>query len=144
MSPFASPPDRIIFNNQVWEIVRQVPPGKVTTYGQISKMIPPPEDMPQRSYNAFGPRWVGGAMAACPGDVPWQRVINSQGRISLRPGVEDQRSLLEQEAVQFNASGKVDFEIFGWDGPDLAWCKTHGFLTPQPLSKGQAPLFLIG
>ena len=91
MSPFASPPDTTVFNNQVWEIVRQVPTGKVMTYGQIAKMIPPPGDLAQRSYDAYGPRWVGGAMAACPDDVPWQRVINSQGKISLRPGVEDQR-----------------------------------------------------
>ena len=141
MSPFASPPDPIIFNNQVWEIVRQVPPGKVTTYGQIAKMIPPPGDIPQRSYDAFGPRWVGGAMAACPDDVPWQRVINSQGKISLRPGVEDQRRLLEEEDLKFNESGKVDFECFGWNGPDPAWCKERGFLIPLPLSKGQARLF---
>jgi len=141
MSRFASPPDPIIFNNQVWEIVRQVPPGKVTTYGQIAKMIPPPGDMPQRSYDAFGPRWVGGALAACPDDVPWQRVINSQGKISLRPGVEEQHRLLEEEDVEFNESGKVDFERFGWNGPDPAWCKERGFLVPPPLSKGQARLF---
>jgi methylated-DNA-protein-cysteine methyltransferase-like protein len=141
MSPFASPHDPIIFNNQVWEIVRQVPPGKVTTYGQIAKMIPPPGEMLQRSYDAFGPRWVGGAMAHCPEDVPWQRVINSQGRISLRPGLESQRRLLEEEAVDFNVSGKVDFERFGWNGPGPAWCRKHGFLIPPPLSKGQAPLF---
>jgi methylated-DNA-protein-cysteine methyltransferase related protein len=137
MSPFASPPDSFIFNNQVWEIVRQVPPGKVTTYGQIAKMIPPPGDMPLRSYDAFGPRWVGGAMAACPEDVPWQRVINSQGKISVRPGVEDQRCLLEDEEVEFNERGKVDFERFGWNGPEPAWCKERGCLVPPPLSKGQ-------
>ena len=141
MSPFASPPDTFIFNNQVWEIVRQVPPGKVTTYGQIAKMIPPPGDMPQRSYDAFGPRWVGGAMAASRDDVPWQRVINSQGKISLRPGLEDQRRQLEEEDVEFNESSKVDFERFGWNGPDPAWCKERGFLVPPPLSKGQARLF---
>jgi methylated-DNA-protein-cysteine methyltransferase-like protein len=140
MSPFASPPDPFIFNNQVWEIVRQVPPGKVTTYGQITKMIPPPGDMPQRSYDAFGPRWVGGAMAACPDGVPWQRVINSQGKISLRPAVEDQRRLLEEEDVEFNEFGRVDFARFGWNGPDPAWCKERGFLVPLPLSKGQARL----
>jgi methylated-DNA-protein-cysteine methyltransferase related protein len=141
MSPFASPPDPIIFNHQVWEIVRQVPPGKVTTYGQIAKMIPPPGDMPQRSYDAFGPRWVGGAMAACPEDVPWQRVINSQGKISLRPGSEDQSLLLEEDGVEFETNGKVDFERFGWNGPDPAWCKERNFLTPPPLSKGQVRLF---
>jgi methylated-DNA-protein-cysteine methyltransferase-like protein len=114
MSPFASPPDPIIYNNQVWEIVRQVPPGKVTTYGQIAKMIPPPGDMPLRSYDAFGPRWVGGAMAACPEDVPWQRVINSKGEISQRPGAQEQRRLLEEEGVEFNAHGRVDLARFGW------------------------------
>jgi methylated-DNA-protein-cysteine methyltransferase related protein len=141
MSPFASPPDPIIFKNQVWEIVRQIPVGKVATYGQIARMIPSPGDMPQRSYDAFGPRWVGGAMAACPEDVPWQRVINSKGGISPRPGAEEQLRLLEEENVNFKESGKVDFERYGWNGPDPAWCKQHGFLVPPPLSQGQAPLF---
>jgi len=141
MSPFVSPPDLIIYNNQVWEIVQQVPLGKVTTYGQIAKMIPPPGNMPQRSYDAFGPRWVGGAMAACPADVPWQRVINSQGKVSLRSGVENQRRLLEEEGVEFNESGKIDFQRFGWIGPDPDWCQKHGFLVPLPLSKGPARLF---
>ena len=118
MSPFASPPDPIIFKNQVWEIVRQVPPGKVTTYGQIARMLPPPGDMPQRSYDAFGPRWVGGAMAACPEDVPWQRVINSKGEISQRPGAQEQRRLLEEEGVEFNARGRVDLTRFGWKVQD--------------------------
>jgi methylated-DNA-protein-cysteine methyltransferase-like protein len=117
MSPFASPPDLVIYRNQVWKIVRQVPPGKVATYGQIARLIPPPSDMPSRSYNAFGPRWVGGAMAACPEDVPWQRVINSKGEISLRPGAEHQRRLLEEEGVEFNDRGHVDLKRFGWE-PD--------------------------
>jgi methylated-DNA-protein-cysteine methyltransferase-like protein len=141
MSPFASPPDPIIFKNQVWEIVRQIPVGKVATYGQIARMIPPPKDMPQRSYDAFGPRWVGGAMAACPDDVPWQRVINSKGEISPRPGAEEQRRLLGEEDVNFKENGKVDFERYGWNGPDPAWCKLHGYLVPPPLSKGQVLLF---
>ena len=141
MSPFASPPDMFIFNNQVWEIVRQVPTGRVTTYGQISRMIPPSGDMPQRSYDAFGPRWVGGAMASCPADVPWQRVINSQGKVSPRPGAENQRRMLEEEGVEFSDSARVDFSRFGWNGPDPAWCKDHGYLFPQQLSKEQTRLF---
>jgi methylated-DNA-protein-cysteine methyltransferase-like protein len=141
MSPFSSPPDPHFYHLQVWEIARQVPPGKVTTYGQISKIIPPPGDLPLRSYEAMAPRWVGAAMAACPEDVPWQRVINSQGRVSPRPGAEDQRLLLEAEGVEFGASGKVDFERFGWNGPDPAWCQERGLLVPPPLSSGQARLF---
>ncbi len=140
MSPFASPPDPIIFNNQVWEIVRQVPPGKVTTYGQIAKMILPPDDMPQRSYDAFGPRWVGGAMAACPDGVPWQRVINSQGKISLRPGAEEQRQLLESEGIEFDDRERVDLKKVQWSGPDEAWCKVHGLAQP-PVQPCQQALF---
>lgn len=133
MSPFSSPSDPFIFNNQVWEIVRQVPPGKVTTYGQVAKMIPPPGDMPQRSYDAFSPRWVGGAMAACPDDVPWQRVINSKGEISLRPGAEKQRQLLESEGVEFDDQNRVDLKKYRWFGPGEAWCKAHGLVQPPVL-----------
>jgi methylated-DNA-protein-cysteine methyltransferase related protein len=111
---FTSPPDPIIFNHQVWELVRQIPSGKVATYGQIARMIPKPEGMEEKAYQAFSPRWVGGAMAACPEDVPWQRVINSKGEISLRPGAERQRSLLEEEGILFNERSKIDLKTFGW------------------------------
>ena len=62
----------------------------------------------EADYAAYRARWAGGAMAACPDDVPWQRVINSQGKISERPGAEHQRELLEQEGVGFDARDKVD------------------------------------
>jgi len=111
---FTSPPDPIIFNHQVWDLVRQIPNGKVATYGQIARMIPAPQDVDGKAYLAFAPRWVGGAMAACPENVPWQRVINSKGEISLRPGAEHQRQLLEEEGIAFNERGKIDLKIFGW------------------------------
>jgi methylated-DNA-protein-cysteine methyltransferase related protein len=111
---FTSPPDPIIFNHQVWDLVRQIPPGCVATYGQIARLLSLPDGMDPKAYQAFGPRWVGGAMAACPEDVPWQRVINSKGEISLRPGAEEQRRLLEDEGVQFNERGRIDLKIFGW------------------------------
>ena len=76
---FTSPPNPQEFNERVWLLVRQVPVGKVATYGQIALMLPPTAGVDRESYRAFAPRWVGGAMAACPDDVPWQRVINSQG-----------------------------------------------------------------
>ncbi len=117
MPGFSSPPDQHIFNNQVWEIVRKVPPGKVTTYGQVARMIPPPEGMDPKSYAAFAPRWVGGAMANCPDDIPWQRVINSKGEISQRPGAEKQRELLEEEGVRFDDRGRVDLNKYGWQTP---------------------------
>lgn len=118
MPSFASPPNPQAYYEQVWSIVRQIPAGKVAAYGQIAKMIPPPSGVEIETYAAFAPRWVGGAMAACPDDVPWQRVINSQGKISERAGAEKQRQLLEEEGIVFDAKGKVDLKKFGWSGKD--------------------------
>ncbi|NJL93768.1 MAG: MGMT family protein [Anaerolineae bacterium] len=50
------------FYRTVWEIVRQVPPGQVTTYGQIASMIPCPPGVPEEAYRKLAPRWVGDAM----------------------------------------------------------------------------------
>jgi methylated-DNA-protein-cysteine methyltransferase related protein len=112
---YSSPPNQRAYYEQVWQLVRQIPRGKVASYGQIALMIPPPMDVDFDSYKAFSPRWVGGAMAACPDDVPWQRVINSQGKISERPGAERQRELLEEEEVIF-VKDKVDMKKYGWRG----------------------------
>jgi len=54
-------------------------------------------------------------MAACPDDVPWQRVINSQGKISKRAGAEKQRQLLEEEGIVF-VKDKIDLKKYGWNG----------------------------
>ena len=117
MAPtYTSPPHRHLFNLQVWQIVRQIPPGKVATYGQIAAMIAPPAGMDAKSYLAFGARWVGGAMAACPAEVPWQRVVNSQGKISVRPDAHSQRELLEDEGIEFDDRGRIDLKRYGWDG----------------------------
>ncbi len=118
MPSFASPPNPQAYYEQVWNLVRQIPVGKVAAYGQIAKMIPPPNGVEIETYAAFAPRWVGGAMAACPDDVPWQRVINSQGKISERAGAEKQRQLLEQEGVEFDAKGRIDLKKYGWSGGD--------------------------
>ncbi len=59
---------------RIYDVVRQVPRGKVTTYGDVAQLIGPGCDA----------RLVGYAMANCPDDAPWQRVINSQGKISLQ------------------------------------------------------------
>jgi methylated-DNA-protein-cysteine methyltransferase-like protein len=113
---YTSPPNQQAYYEEVWHLVRQVLPGKVATYGQIAQMISPPEGVDPLEYKAFSPRWVGGAMAACPDDVPWQRVINSQGKISQRPGAERQRQLLETEGIPF-VKDKVDLKLYQWHGP---------------------------
>jgi methylated-DNA-protein-cysteine methyltransferase-like protein len=114
---YTSPPNQQAYYEQVWSLVRQIPAGKVASYGQIALMLPPPNGIEFEAYKAFGPRWVGGAMAACPDDVPWQRVINSQGKISDRPGSEKQRQLLEAEGIVF-IKDKVDMKKYGWHGLD--------------------------
>jgi methylated-DNA-protein-cysteine methyltransferase-like protein len=113
---FTSPPNQAAYYEQVWELVRQIPTGTVATYGGIAKMLPPPQGVEFEAYRAFGPRWVGGAMANCPDNVPWQRVINSKGEISQRPGAQRQKELLLEEGVIFNEKGRVDLKKYGWGG----------------------------
>jgi methylated-DNA-protein-cysteine methyltransferase-like protein len=93
---------------RVYDIVRQVPRGRVTTYGDVAQLVGQGCDA----------RIVGYAMANCPDDVPWQRVINSQGKISL-PGeaAQKQRMRLEAEGIAFDARGKIDLKRFRWAGP---------------------------
>ncbi len=123
---FPSTRNRTKFNQTVYDIVRQIPSGRVATYGQIGQMIPPPEGMTAEAYKAWRARWVGSAMAACPADIPWQRVVNSQGMVSARgPGSEHQHALLVSEGVAFDARGRIDLARFGWSGPDAEWLSAH-------------------
>ncbi|HEY9077731.1 MAG TPA: MGMT family protein [Anaerolineaceae bacterium] len=93
---------------RIYAVVRQIPAGKVATYGQIARIS-----------GGCTARMVGYAMAAVPNnlDVPWQRVINAQGKISPRGsgiGTLMQRALLEQEGVKFNPQGVIDLNEYGW------------------------------
>jgi methylated-DNA-protein-cysteine methyltransferase related protein len=113
---FSNPPDPKAYNNQVYAIVRAIPRGRVMTYGQIGRLIDAPDGVEADRYFRLAPRWVGSAMASCPDDVPWQRVINSQGKVSPRPGMGPtvQRALLEQEGVVFDERERVDLDRYGW------------------------------
>ncbi len=120
---YSSPPDPKSYAEQVYAWVRQIPAGRVATYGQIALLIPPPAGVTADDYRRAGAIWTGGAMANAPDDVPWQRVINSQGKISTRPGLGPavQRNLLEQEGVVFDAKDRVDLKRYGWTpGQDSA------------------------
>ncbi len=112
-----NPPDPKAFNALVWETVRTIPAGRVVTYGQVAALLPPPEGVNLRQYEAQGPRWVGAAMAACPDDIPWHRVINAQGKISLRSGAGPvlQRQRLEAEGVEFDDKDRVDLDKYTWE-----------------------------
>ena len=96
--------------DQVYELVRAIPPGRVATYGQIASYI-----------DRCTPRMVGYAMASTPPgmEIPWHRVINSKGMISVRASGERdmlQRLLLEAEGIVFHQNGKVDLSAVGWKG----------------------------
>jgi methylated-DNA-protein-cysteine methyltransferase-like protein len=88
---------------QIYNLVKQIPPGKVATYGQIANLL---------GYYGHA-RQVGYALfrVAPEDDVPWQRVINAQGKVSRTPsrlGNDDlQQQLLEDEGLTFNAEGKI-------------------------------------
>ena len=81
--------------------------------------------------NPRAARTVGWALHSLPdgSDVPWQRVINSQGRIStscLEHAADHQRALLEAEGVEFDERGYVDSALFGWEG--LSWLEVDRLL----------------
>jgi methylated-DNA-protein-cysteine methyltransferase-like protein len=116
---FSSPPNPKFYNAQVWEMVQKIPAGKVSTYGKIASFVPVPLGVDPADYKAWGARWVGGAMAACPEGIPWQRVINSEGKVSLSSGSggQRQRELLEAEGVVFDDRGRVNLQIYAWQGP---------------------------
>ncbi len=114
---------------RILQIVRQIPPGQVATYGQIAWIE-----------GTCTPRMVGYALAGLPeeSDVPWQRVINSQGKISPRAdghGSMEQRRRLLAEGVVFDAEERVDLARFGWPGPDPEWLADHGLPTGPPFQR---------
>jgi methylated-DNA-protein-cysteine methyltransferase-like protein len=98
------------FFDQVHRVVAQIPPGRVARYGQIARLLGQPH----------AARTVGWALRGVPegGAVPWHRVVNAAGRISIRDqeGISVQRQLLESEGVVFGTEGRIDLNAFGWDG----------------------------
>ncbi len=96
--------------NRIYAIVRQIPIGKVATYGQVAELA-----------ELYGKaRLVGYALYRVnkDSDIPWHRVINAKGEVSessLRLGSDHvQRSLLEAEGIQFSPEGKIDLQEYLW------------------------------
>jgi methylated-DNA-protein-cysteine methyltransferase-like protein len=98
------------YYDDVYELVKRIPPGRVTTYGRVAQMTPVPR----------GARGVGWALAglgpAQAREVPWWRVINAAGRISNELNAALQRELLKAEGVIFDDRGYVDLGRYLWDG----------------------------
>ena len=100
------------FYRHVWNTVASIPPGRVASYGQIAKL----------AGIANGARLVGWALRGAPADIdlPWHRVVNAQGRISIPatdPAHGEQVRRLTAESVQV-AGGFIDMSRYSWS-PDL-------------------------
>lgn len=99
------------FFERVYELVRQIPAGRVASYGQVARMLGEPRKA----------RFVGFAMHASPGmagGVPCHRVVFKDGRLAAAyafGGSGVQRSMLEEEGVGFLDDGRVDMERYSWE-----------------------------
>jgi len=94
---------------RIYAVVRRIPRGRVATYGQVAFLA----GLPGHA------RQVGYALAALEDGsrMPWHRVLNAQGGISLRktPGWDDvQRQLLRREGVAFDRSGRTSLRRYQW------------------------------
>ena len=99
--------------DRIYCIVRSIPYGRVTSYGQVAILSGIPGAARVVGYALF-------ALSRQPAtDIPWQRVINRRGELSLRKlgeAGEVQRTLLEQEGIEFSKNERVDLDRFGWWG----------------------------
>lgn len=96
--------------HRVYAVVRRIPPGRVATYGQVAELA----GLPGHA------RQVGYALHALTDGttVPWHRVVNARGQISLRRSVGgddvEQRLRLEREGIALDAAGQLSLERFRW------------------------------
>jgi len=115
------------FYEQVYAVVRRIPRGKVTSYGRVAQMLGRPR----------AARAVGYALNALKSDerrpagepVPWQRVINSQGRITIvnrEHNALQQAELLRSEGITVSQDLRVNLDIYLWEG--LNWLEIDDLL----------------
>ncbi|MBN1963706.1 MAG: MGMT family protein [Anaerolineae bacterium] len=101
----------VSFNQLVYALVRHIPPGRVLSYGRVAALLGVPN----------GARAVGWALHNLIYDeqgVPWHRVVNARGRISIKgspEGAAEQRALLEAEGVVFDENDTLDMKAYLWN-----------------------------
>lgn len=115
---------------KVYEIVQRVPKGKVITYRGISRMLS----------GRLSPKFVGWAMKALPAqtregkrfsseNVPWHRVVNSEGKLStgkikIIETIDLQMNLLHSEGIVFDReTGRIDLSKYEWKGQEILQSK---------------------
>jgi len=93
------------FDESIWRLVRSIPAGRVSAYAEVGEAY----------FGARrGARAVGGALARCPADVPWWRVVRADGGI-VSPSGPEQRARLREEGVELDERGVV------WAGLGGPW-----------------------
>ena len=122
------------FDERVWRAVAQIPPGRLATYGQIAELI-----------GAYGcARQVGWALRRLPlpSEVPWQRVVNAKGCISLSLSREGsdwiQRDLLIAEGIPVDVQGRLPLAEFRWS-PGASCCLLYTSPSPRDRQKSRMP-----
>ncbi|WP_374076020.1 MGMT family protein [Bdellovibrio bacteriovorus] len=98
------------FSKKVISFIKKIPKGKVATYGQIAKLAGKPQ----------GSRGVAWILHSCSEShsLPWQRVLNSKGKISFPPSTSSyvrQKRLLQKEGVEFGERDQIDLKKFQWN-----------------------------
>lgn len=121
------------FYEQVYAVVHRIPRGKVTSYGRVAQMLGRPRAARAVGYalNALKDKAKQPAYA----NIPWQRVVNSQGRISIvnrEYGAQYQAELLREEGVVVSQDLRIDLDIYLWEGLHLV--EIDDILSDQSLS----------
>jgi methylated-DNA-protein-cysteine methyltransferase-like protein len=111
---------RINFYDQVYAVVWRIPRGKVTSYGRIAEMLGRPRAARAVGYalNALKDKKKDTSYA----DIPWQRVVNSQGRISIvnrEYSANRQAEILRDEGVVVSDDLRINLDIYLWEGLHL-------------------------
>jgi len=101
------------FTKKALNIIHNIPEGKVLTYGMAGALAGKPNSARQisRLLHSMSKKY----------DLPWHRVVNSKGKISLRPshGYELQKALLESEGVEFSKNDTIDLKSYLWNNQSL-------------------------
>lgn len=98
------------FTKKVLSLVKKIPKGKVATYGQIAALA-------GKSHAARGVGWILNSCAK-PYKLPWQRVINSKGKISFHKATSEyrnQKRFLKKEKIEFETDDSINLDVYGWN-----------------------------
>ena len=100
-----------LFTQKALFVIRNIPEGMVLTYARAAALAGKPNGARQisRLLHSMSKKY----------DLPWHRIVNSKGKISLKPsqGYELQKALLESEGVQFLKQDTIDLKFYLWKGP---------------------------